>query len=180
MSWHALRLAGTGPNTRVAVVGAGALGLLAVAGARRQGAPDVALEARHPHQTEAGERLGAQLTPKGLYEVVVEAAGSPSGLARATELVAPGGTIVCVGVHLGKVELDWSPLFHREVTVIPSMSYCRHDDGREMEDAAAMLAADPEIARALITHRFPLEDAAEAFRVAADRKAGALRVVVEP
>src|SRR5438270_7266622 len=30
VSWHAVRLAGTGPDTRVAVVGAGALGLLAV------------------------------------------------------------------------------------------------------------------------------------------------------
>jgi threonine dehydrogenase-like Zn-dependent dehydrogenase len=38
VSWHALRLAGTGLGTRVAVVGAGALGLLAVAGAHRLGA----------------------------------------------------------------------------------------------------------------------------------------------
>ena len=33
VSWHALRLAETGPGKRVAVVGAGALGLLAVVGA---------------------------------------------------------------------------------------------------------------------------------------------------
>jgi threonine dehydrogenase-like Zn-dependent dehydrogenase len=46
VSWHALNLAETGPGKRVAVVGAGALGLLAVAGARRMGADDVALEAR--------------------------------------------------------------------------------------------------------------------------------------
>ena len=76
VSWHALRLAGTGPGTRVAVVGAGALGLLAVAGARRLGAADVALEARHPYQKEAGERLGARPGSDGLYDVVVEAAGT--------------------------------------------------------------------------------------------------------
>lgn len=180
VSWHAVRLAGTGPDTRVAVVGAGALGLLAVAGAKRMGAKDVALEARHPHQWEAGERLGARAGGDGVYDVVVEAAGSAASMARAIELVAPRGTIVVLGVHLGAVELDWMPLFHREASVIPSLGYCRHEGGREMEDAAAMLADDPEIARTLITHRFPIEDAAEAFRVASDRASGAIRVVIEP
>jgi 2-desacetyl-2-hydroxyethyl bacteriochlorophyllide A dehydrogenase len=180
VSWHALRLAETGPGRRVAVVGAGALGLLAVAGARAQGGEDVALEARHPHQREAGERLGARVGTEGSYDVVVEAAGSAESLARCGELVAPGGTIVVLGVHFGPVELDWMPLFNREARLIPSLGYCEHDGVREMEEAAAMLANDPEIVRTVITHRFPLEDAAEAFRVASDRSAGAIRVVLEP
>jgi 2-desacetyl-2-hydroxyethyl bacteriochlorophyllide A dehydrogenase len=180
VSWHALRLARTGPASQVAVVGAGALGLLAVAGARRMGAEHVAIEARHPHQRDVAERLGAQVGADGSYDVVVEAAGTKESLARAIELVAPSGTIVALGVHLGTVELDWMPLFHREARLIPSLGYCRHEGGREMEEAADMLAADPDIARALITHRFPLEDAAEAFRVAGDRTSGAIRVVIEP
>jgi threonine dehydrogenase-like Zn-dependent dehydrogenase len=180
VSWHAVRLAGTGPDTRVAVVGAGALGLLAVAAARRMGATDVALEARHPHQWEAGERLGAQAGGEGLYDVVVEAAGTAESMARAIGLVAPRGTVVVLGVHLGTVELNWMPLFHREASVIPSLGYCRHEGGREMEDAAAMLADEPEIVRTIITHRFPISDAGEAFRVAGDRASGAIRVVIEP
>jgi threonine dehydrogenase-like Zn-dependent dehydrogenase len=180
VSWHALRLAGTGPDKRVAVVGGGALGLLAVAGARRQRGEDVALEARHPHQWEVGERLGARLGADGLYDVVVEAAGSQTSMARCVDLVAPGGTIVVLGVHFGPVEIDWMALFHREGRVIPSLGYCRHETGREMEDAAEMLAADPAIAHALTTHRFPIEDAVEAFRVAGDRASGAIRVVIEP
>ncbi|HUC04176.1 MAG TPA: zinc-binding dehydrogenase [Acidimicrobiales bacterium] len=180
VSWHALRLAGTGPETRVAVVGAGALGLLAVAGARRLDANDVVLAARHPYQKEAGERLGGRVDPHGTYDVVVEAAGTPESLSRCGELVAPGGTIVVLGVHFGPVQLDWMPLFHKEARVIPSLGYCAHDGGREMEDAAAMLADDPDIARTLITHRFPIEDAAEAFRVASERASGAVRVVIEP
>jgi 2-desacetyl-2-hydroxyethyl bacteriochlorophyllide A dehydrogenase len=180
VSWHALRLAGTGPRSRVAVVGAGALGLLAVAGARRLGADAVALHARHPYQKEAGERLGASIAAAGTYDVVVEAAGSEASLAKCGELVAPGGTIVVLGVHFGPVQLDWMPLFHKEARVIPSLGYCAHDGGREMEHAAAMLADDPDIARTLITHRFPIEDASEAFRVASERASGAVRVVIEP
>ncbi len=180
VSWHALRLAEVGPGKRVAVVGAGALGLLAVAGARRLGCEEVALMARHPHQKEAGERLGAGIGAVGTYEVVVEAAGNAESLARCGDLVAPGGTIVVLGVHFGPVQLEWMPLFHREARLIPSLGYCAHDGVREMEEAAAMLAADPEIARTVITHRFPLEDAVHAFSVAADRGAGAIRVVIEP
>jgi 2-desacetyl-2-hydroxyethyl bacteriochlorophyllide A dehydrogenase len=179
VSWHALRLADTGPGTRVAVVGAGALGLLAVAGARRLGVEEVALQARHPHQKAAGERLGAKIGPEGLY-VVIEAAGTPASLASCGELVAPGGTIVVLGVHFGPVQLDWMPLFHREARLIPSLGYCAHDGGREMEDAAAMLADAPDIARTVITHRFPIDDAVEAFRVASDKTEGAIRVVIEP
>src|SRR5206468_872405 len=74
VSWHALNLGGTGPGTRVAIVGAGALGLLAAAGARRMGAEVVAIEARHPHQREAAERVGATVGTDGDYDVVIEAA----------------------------------------------------------------------------------------------------------
>ena len=40
--------------------------------------------------------------------------------------------------------------------------------------------AHPEIAETLITHRFPLDDAVEAFRVAGDKTSGALKVVLVP
>lgn len=181
VAWHAVRLAGTGPQTRVAVVGAGALGLLAVAAARRQGAPEVAVEARHPHQRQAAERLGGTVGTDGLYDVVIEAAGTEQSLARCTELVAPRGTVAVLGVHTGAtVTIPWHSLFMREASIVPSLGYCASESGREMDEVAAMLADEPEIARTVITHRFPLEDAPAAFRLAADRSAGAIRVVLEP
>jgi threonine dehydrogenase-like Zn-dependent dehydrogenase len=61
------------------------------------------------------------------------------------------------------------------------MAYGRGADGvRDVEHAAALLAADPEIARTLITHRFPLDDAVEAVRVAGDRASGAIKVSLHP
>ena len=180
VSWHALRLAGTGPGKRVAVVGGGALGLLAAAGARRMGAEDVAVEARHPHQQEATERLGARVGTDAGYDVVVEAAGRrrPSpGRSSWSGRTARSSCSACTSARSSSTGCRCSTARPR---VVPSLGYCRHEGGREMDEAAAMLAADPEIARTLITHRFPIEDAAEAFRVAGERSSGAIRVVIEP
>ena len=46
--------------------------------------------------------------------------------------------------------------------------------------AAAMLARDPEVVSTVITHRLPPADAVEAYRVAADKTSGAVRVVLQP
>jgi 2-desacetyl-2-hydroxyethyl bacteriochlorophyllide A dehydrogenase len=178
VAWHGVRIGGTGPDTRVAVVGGGAIGQMAVAGAQAQGASEVSLDARYDHQREIGERLGAT-SVSGLYDVVVEAAGSPSALARTVELVAPGGSIVILGLHIPEFSPDFLSIFLKEARIVPAIGYCRHDNGRDMADAAAMLGSKPEIADALVTHRFPLEDAPEAFRVAQDRAAGAIKVVIE-
>lgn len=179
VAWHGVRLGDTGPDTRVAVVGGGAVGQMAAAAARAQGAAEVAVDARHDHQRETAERLGASPSPAGLYEVVVEAAGTESSLARCAELVAPGGTIVVLGVFPGPLPLDFGSVFLKEARIVPSLGYCSHAGGRDMVDAARMLAENPEIPAALVTHRFGLDEAPEAFRVARDRRAGAIKVVVE-
>jgi 2-desacetyl-2-hydroxyethyl bacteriochlorophyllide A dehydrogenase len=179
VAWHACRIAGAGPDLRVAVVGGGAIGLLAAAAAKRMGAAEVAIEVRHPHQRAVAERIGAT-EPSGDFDVVIEAAGSESALYRATEVVRPGGTMAVLGVFPPDVTWPQHQCFMKEIRTVPSLGYCRHSGGRDFADAAAMLAADPDLVDALITHRFPIDDAEAAFRVAADRASGALRVVLEP
>jgi 2-desacetyl-2-hydroxyethyl bacteriochlorophyllide A dehydrogenase len=178
VAWHGVRIGGTSPETRVAVVGGGSIGQLASVAAQDQGAGEVALEARHPHQQEIREEFGVG-EPAGLYDVVVEAAGSASSIQRCVELAKPGATIVVLGVVSGPLDVPFGSLLTKELRLIASLSYCGHAGQREMRLAAEMLASRPEIASSLITHRYPLEDAAEAFRMAADRKSGAIKVVVE-
>ena len=175
---HGLRRARLRGDERVAVVGGGNIGLCAVAAVRASGA-EVALVARHDAQCEAGERLGA-VSAEGEYDLVIEAAGSESALADAVNLAKPGGRVGIVGTYWKQVEMPGVLMSMKEVDLIPSNGYAREGAMRDFEVAASVLAGNPELPRALITHRYPLEAAPEAFEAAADRRAGAIKVVLEP
>jgi threonine dehydrogenase-like Zn-dependent dehydrogenase len=178
VAWHGVARATVEPGERVVVVGGGSIGLLAVAALRDLG-HDVDLEARHPGQRQAGEHLGAG-TPDGLYDVVIEAAGSASGLARCAELARPGARVVLIGVFWDTVPVPGPASLIKELTVIAAMAYGRSGGTREVDQAAALLAGHPEVAETLITHRFGLDEAPRAFAVAGDRAAGAIKVVLAP
>jgi len=173
-----LRVIGAERGMRVAVVGGGTIGLAAVAVARAVGC-DVALIARHDHQRVAGERLGAG-PPFSEYDVVVEAGGTESAMASATELAAPGATVLVLSTYWGPMVVPGVVALVKELRIESSIVYGAHGKTRDIDDAAALLAAQPQLADALITHRFPLAEAPEAFRVARDRAAGAIKVVLEP
>jgi threonine dehydrogenase-like Zn-dependent dehydrogenase len=162
----------------VAVIGAGPIGLAAVAAVQRVGC-DVDLFARHARQVQAGEMLGAGLRSGRDYDVVFDAAGSDSSLREALRVVRPGGKLVLVASYFGDLTLSGLLLTTKEITVIPAMLYGVSAAGREVDAAASLLAARPQLAEALITHRVPLDEAPEAFRLAGDRGGGAIKVVVE-
>ena len=110
---------------------------------------------------------------------MVDAAGTQSSLDDAVARVRPGGTIVVAATYWDPVSFG-SGLLSKEARVIPATMY-GHDHGvREFATAAALLAARPEIADTLVTHRYGLDDAAEAFRTAGDRASGAIKVVLAP
>lgn len=176
---HLAGLHGAAPPDRVLVVGGGSIGLAFVAAARHHGA-EVDLAARHPAQREAGERLGAGPPREHhLYAVVVDCAGTQSSLDEALARVRPAGTIVVPGTWFEPVRVGTGVLM-KEARIVPSYVYGHHLGIREFEEAVDVLAAHPELANAMVTHRFGLDDAPEAFRVAADRAAGAIKVVLEP
>jgi threonine dehydrogenase-like Zn-dependent dehydrogenase len=175
---HGLRLAGLKRGDRVAVVGAGSIGLCAAAAAKALGA-DVGIVGRHPHQLAAAEALGIGAAA-GEHDITVEAAGSESAMAQATQLAGPGATMLVLGVHGGVLPVPGIPALLKELRIIPTITYNRYDGGRDIDDAASILAADPVIATTMITHRFPLDQAVAAFKAAADRASGAIKVVLEP
>ena len=180
VAWHSCHQGEISRQTRVAIVGAGAIGILAAASAQEMGAAEVAVEARHPHQHEARERIGAVVPTSG-YDVVIETGGSESALQRAVELSRVGGTVVHLGLYDPATAWPMDAAFSKEVALRPSLGYCSHyGRRRDFAEAADMLAARPDLTSTLITHRFPIEDAVEAFRVSQDRSKGVFRVVVEP
>ena len=85
-----------------------------------------------------------------------------------------------LGTHWGSVSFPQLSAMMKELTVVNSYTYAADGLGRDFDFAAALLSRNPGIASALITHRFPLAEVKEAFMVARDRKAGAIKVILEP
>ena len=137
------------------------------------------LEGHRPTRTAVGERLGASVSVGTDYDVVLDAAGTQSSLDRATELARPGGTIGILGTYWSPVGLGLA-FQMKELTLVPSFTYGHHHGIQEFAEAARILRAVPDLADAMITHHFGLDDAAEAFRVAADRDEDPIKVVVHP
>lgn len=175
---HALARARVEPGMRVAVVGGGTLGVAAVAAAVDAGC-EVGSVTRHAHQAAAVEAVGG-VPADGRYDVVIEAAGTASAFAQAADLARTRGTVAILGTYWDELTVAAMPLSLKELDVVGCLAYGHHGGSREVETAAGLLARRPELAGALVTHRFGLDEAPEAFRVAGDRAAGAIKVVLEP
>jgi threonine dehydrogenase-like Zn-dependent dehydrogenase len=175
---HALGRARVESGMRVAVVGGGTLGIAAVAAAVDAGC-EVGSVTRHPHQAAAVEAVGGR-PAEGRYDVVIEAAGTSSAFAEAAHLARVRGTVAILGTYWDELTVAAMPLSLKELDVVGCLAYGHHGGHREVEAAGALLARRPELSTSLITHRFGLDEAPEAFRVAADRSAGAIKVTLEP
>lgn len=176
---------------RVAVVGAGAIGLCATLAARALGAADLTVVARHEHQARLAEALGAdrvladdEQTSSALRrlrpQLVVEAAGGDgSALRTAVTAVADNGEVVALGLPDAPAELDVARLVLHDVRAFFAAAYGMRDGVSDFS-VALMLLAETRSAAQLVTHRFPIEDAGRAFETAAGRTGDVVRVVVRP
>jgi threonine dehydrogenase-like Zn-dependent dehydrogenase len=174
------------PGRSIAVVGAGTLGLLAVALLRRASPARLALVGSRPPRLELGRSLGASETVdihvsdvaalEPAFDIVFEATGTAAGAATALALARRGGTVVLEGISglPGGADADAIVLGHLRVQGIFGAS------GRAWRWVTQLFADGLLDTGPLVSHTFPLEQHAEAFAAVADRTGDALKVQLVP
>lgn len=134
---RAIRRARVSRGTSVGIVGAGAVGLLAVQVARAAGAETIMCVERHPYRRELALRLGADLavapdeaalgaadlTGGTGLEVTIESAGNAEAAASTVRLARRGGRAVLLGVFDDVVPIDMMDFLFGEKEIIASLSH---------------------------------------------------------
>ena len=108
-------------------------------------------------------------------DVVLECSGDPVAVGQGVEAVRKGGRVAAIGIPPGAGTVPLRRLVLDEVEVVGVRAAAG-----EMPEAIALVAAGKIALRELVTHRFSLEDYAEAYRVFTERVDGALKVIVRP
>jgi len=187
---HALRRYGVQVPETVAVWGAGLIGTVVAQWARALGAKrvwlvDVIRERLHlargvveaelvdGSQTDAVEALRAQTEGRG-PELVIEAAGAPPATRQALAAAAKAGCVVLLGNPSADVAVpraEVSSILRRQLTIRGSWnSSFWPEEANEWREALEALAAGRIRVAPLITHRLPLTQAPDAFRMMAERR----------
>lgn len=188
--YHAALTGGAGPGKTVAVIGDGAVGLLAVLSARELGAERIILMGRHDARTDLGRRYGAtdvvaargdegiaavrDLTGADGAHVVVDAVGHLPAYEQALGIVRDGGAVSRVGVPqytsgpIGRTQFD------RNITITGGVAPVRAYIDRLLPGILDG-TVDPG---AVFDREVGLEEIPEAYRLMDAREA--LKVLVRP
>jgi threonine dehydrogenase-like Zn-dependent dehydrogenase len=176
------------PAARVAVVGAGTLGLIAVAMLTLVSPAELALIGTRPDRLALGRELGCT----GAFDIksgdpveafgedfdlVFEAANQPEGAQTALLLARRGATVILEGisgVEQPSLVNDLLPLKHLRVQGIFGAS------GAAWRFAVRLFSDRKVEFGRLVTHRFPLDEHERAFAALQDRSAAALKVQLVP
>jgi predicted dehydrogenase/threonine dehydrogenase-like Zn-dependent dehydrogenase len=192
---HGLRLGRMQVGDRVAVIGLGLLGMLAVGLARAAGADVFGVdldEGRVQLARQAGARAhvrgeaeaAAQAASGGMgYDIVLICADSPSNdpVTLAASLARDRARVVAIGAV--DLDLPREPYYGKELEFIVSRSYgpgrydpayeeAGHDyplgyvrwtEGRNLQAVVNLMGSGRLDVRPLISHRFPVERAEEAY-----------------
>jgi threonine dehydrogenase-like Zn-dependent dehydrogenase len=188
--FYAAGIAPVNPGDDVVVVGAGPVGTFAAMAARAMGAERIVAIDLVPDRLKLAESLGAipvnsaERSPSvaveeafggDMADVVIETVGLPPALATSIDCVKAGGTISVIGVHTEfEFALPLANVFTRNVTLRFGGS-CNVQGWWDVAlDAIASGKADPTV---IISHRMPLEQAPEGYRMFEAKEA--MKVVLD-
>ena len=108
---------------------------------------------------------------KDNFALVVEATGSPSGLALAQHMTEPRGTLILKSTFHGAAPVETWPLVVKEITLVGSRC-------GPFAKAIALLRSGKVDPRPLITRTFPLSEAPAAIQYA--QQPGVMKVLLKP
>lgn len=173
---------GLEPGAHVAVLGAGPIGLLHVMLAKARGASRISVIQRSVARREAALRLGADETmgPEQASSLVVDAAivavGSPDLANLAARITRPRGRInLFAGFPVGELpRFDLNAVHYGEHFVTGAFGLTL----AQFREALELIARGQVPAGRLVTHRFGMDDAMEAFATA--ESGAALKAVITP
>jgi threonine dehydrogenase-like Zn-dependent dehydrogenase len=182
-----VRRGGVAMGDVVVVLGTGTVGLMAVLSARGVAREVIAVDGV-PERRALAENMGAtavtpdqaagavQAASGGLgADVVIEAAGVLPALDASLDLVRPQGTVSVIGAHFEPdYPLNNLLMFEKEITLRFSIG----DPTRDRERLLATIEAGAMKPSDVVTHRMPLEEAADAYRLFDAREA--VKVVLNP
>jgi L-idonate 5-dehydrogenase len=176
VAWHAVNRAGDLSGARVLVIGSGPIGALIVAVAKRAGAAEIVATDLREEPLALVRRLGATRTLSATAadeiaavdaDVVFESSGSARGLASAVTGATRGGRVVMVGLlPTGEQPTLVSLAITRELELVGSFRFVD-----ELDEVIGALADRSLDIAAVVTQVFPVEEALEAFAIAADPSA---------
>ena len=182
---HAIRLAGGVRDRAVAILGAGAIGLLMLRVARAHGARRIVMTARSQRNRDRAVAFGADTAVPPSAELVREALGESadvvfdcvaeqSTVAEAIAVANKGGTVVVVGVPPADVVIPLPIIQDSQIRIQGTATYLPED----YPDAMQLLRAGTVSAADFVTAVHPLTDAAAAFR---DAESGRhIKVLIAP
>jgi 2-desacetyl-2-hydroxyethyl bacteriochlorophyllide A dehydrogenase len=149
------------PGDRVALLGAGPIGLLMLQVAHHLGAVEVTVVDRNEERLRAAGGLKAHAVETDLsrlendvYDVVIDATGAIPVMARTVDLARPGGTVLLFGVppRGRSMELEPFTIFRKGLTLVSSYTSVRNS-----YQAIDLLRSGAVEAAPLVSHRLPLD-----------------------
>lgn len=114
----------------------------------------------------------ASIYSKAKYDVVIETTGVAPVFANALNLVKPGGVLGCVGM-IAKAEIEQKLIVTKALTVVGSIG-----GTGEFEDVIRFIHENAGDVSRLISHRYKMADAPEAFETAMDAQR-AMKITLE-